>query len=173
VSSTEPLVLRPAEPEDAAGVAEVYLVARRAAAAAGAMPPSVHPDGEVRQWLAERVAADETWVAELDGEVVAYARMTAEWLDDLYVHPDHAGEGIGGALLDLAKGLRPGGFGLWVFESNLAARRFYRRHGLVEVERTDGSGNEEGAPDVRMVWEGSGGELEGDPDPVDETGFGG
>jgi GNAT superfamily N-acetyltransferase len=155
VSSTEPtLLLRPAGPDDAAAVAEVHLAARRAAAAAGGMPPPVHPDHEVLQWVAERVVADETWVAELDGEVVAYARMTAEWLDDLYVHPDHAGEGIGGALLDLAMGLRPDGFGLWVFESNVAARRFYRRHGLVEVERTDGSGNEERAPDVRMEWHG-------------------
>jgi GNAT superfamily N-acetyltransferase len=154
VSSTEPLLLRPAEPEDAPAVADVHLAARRAAAAAGSMPPSVHPDGDVREWLASRVLADETWVAEQRGDVVAYARLTAEWLDDLYVHPAHAGAGVGTALLDLVKGLRPGGFGLWVFESNLAARRFYRRHGLVEAERTDGSGNEEGAPDIRMVWPG-------------------
>jgi chorismate mutase len=42
-----------------------------------------------------------------------------------------------------------------VFETNLAARRFYRRHGLVELEHTDGSGNEEGAPDLRMAWPGA------------------
>jgi ribosomal protein S18 acetylase RimI-like enzyme len=74
------------------------------------------------------------------------------WLDDLYVAPRRAGRGIGSALLDLAKALRPGGFGLWVFEMNGPARRFYERHGLVPVERTDGSGNEERAPDVRYAW---------------------
>ena len=35
------------------------------------------------------------------------------------------------------------------------ARRSTRRHGLVELERTDGSGNEERAPDVRMAWPGA------------------
>jgi len=63
-----------------------------------------------------------------------------------------AGQGIGAALLDLAKALRPGGFSVWVFVSNVGARRFYRRQGLVEVEFTEGSGSEEGVPDVRMTW---------------------
>jgi GNAT superfamily N-acetyltransferase len=170
------VLLRPAEEADAGPVAEVYLAARRAAVPS--MPPPVHPDHEVRAWLAQRLKHDETWVAEEEGEVVAFARMTAEWLDDLYVHPEHAGAGIGSALIDLVKGLRPDGFGLWVFESNHGARRLYRRHGLAEVERTDGSGNEEQAPDVRMVWPdpdrpGSGGELEGDADVVDEGGLAG
>jgi chorismate mutase len=86
--------------------------------------------------------------------VVGYFRMTAEWLDDLYVVPDAAGHGIGRALLEVAKSLRPRGFALWVFETNDAARRFYRRHGLLELEHTDGSSNEERSPDLRMVWPG-------------------
>ena len=46
----------------------------------------------------------------------------------------------------------PGGFCLWVFETNTPARGFYARHGLVELERTDGAGNEEKQPDIRMAW---------------------
>ena len=38
---------------------------------------------------------------------------------------------------------------------NAPARGFYARRGLVELERTDGSGNEERAPDVRMAWPGT------------------
>ncbi len=83
---------------------------------------------------------------------MAYLRLTEEWLDDLYVVPGHARRGIGSALLETAKALRPGGFGLWVFETNAPARAFYAGHGLVEVERTDGSDNEERAPDIRMTW---------------------
>ena len=149
------LVLRPALPEDAAAVAEVHLAARRAAP----MPPAVHADDDVRSWLAGRLApasGDEVWVAEAEGSVVGYARLHEDWLDDLYVHPRHQGQGVGAALLDLTKARRPGGFGLWVFERNTPARRFYARAGLVEVERTDGSGNEEGEPDVRVLWRGVG-----------------
>ena len=39
-----------------------------------------------------------------------------------------------------------------MFESNAPARAFYARHGLVEREHTDGSENEERAPDLRMAW---------------------
>ena len=125
------------------------------------IPPSLHPIEEPHEWKASRIAGShELWVAEEDGALVGYLAVSVtgpqEWLDDLYVAPGRTREGIGTALLDLAKALRPGGFSLWVFVSNEGARRFYRRHGLVEVEVTDGSGNEERAPDVRMTWAGTG-----------------
>ena len=59
------------------------------------MPPGIHPEHEVRAWLTERHRHDEIWVAEVDGDVAAYARFTATWLDDLYVAPDRAGQGLG------------------------------------------------------------------------------
>ncbi len=55
----------------------------------------------------------------------------------------------------MVKQQRPEGFCLWVFESNAPARAFYANRGLIELERTDGSANEEKAPDVRMAWLGS------------------
>jgi GNAT superfamily N-acetyltransferase len=150
----EGLVLRAAIDADAAAVAEVHLQARRTAVPA--MPPSVHTDDEVREWLAGRLraGADEVWVAEEAGRVVGYARLSGDWLDDLYVLPVSAGRGVGSALLQLVVGRRPDGFSLWVFESNGAARGFYRHHGLVELEVTDGTANEEHSPDVRMAWPG-------------------
>jgi GNAT superfamily N-acetyltransferase len=146
----------PADPTDAEAVAAVHLASRRAAQATGQMPTAVHTDDEVRAWLAGRLRKDRVWIAEQDGVAAGYARFTETWLDDLYVLPSHAGQGIGTALLDLVKAHLVSGFGLWVFESNLAARAFYARHGLVEAERTDGSDNEEGAPDIRMAWSGVG-----------------
>ena len=145
------MTLRPAAPEDIDAVVVVQLASRGAAA----MPPGLHPEHEVRAWLTERHRHDAIWVAEVDGAVAAYARFTATWLDDLYVAPDRAGQGLGTALLDLVKAQRPGGFCLWVFEMNTPARGFYARHGLVELERTDGAGNEEKQPDIKMAWAGT------------------
>jgi len=152
---SEPVLLRPAEAADAGEIAEVHLAARRVATAAGHMPPGVHTDDEVRVWLAGRLDRDEVWVAEAEGRVAAYARFTATWLDDLYVEPAAQHAGLGTALLGLVKSLRPDGFGLWVFEANVPARRFYAFHGLEVTLRTDGSENEERAPDLRMEWSGA------------------
>ncbi|MEP9365538.1 GNAT family N-acetyltransferase [Nocardioides sp. CN2-186] len=144
------MLIRPADTADVDAVVAVHLASRGAAA----MPPSIHSDDEVHGWLTGRLAEDEAWVAETEGQVVGYARLTPTWLDDLYVAPSHAGRGIGSALLEVAKAQRPDGFCLWVFEMNAPARAFYRHHGLIELERTDGSANEEKAPDVRMAWVG-------------------
>ena len=145
------LTLRPGEADDVEDLVRVHLASRGAAP----MPPGVHPEHEVRAWLTERQRHDEIWVADVDGLVAAYARMSDSWLDDLYVVPDRCGQGLGSALLDLAKARRPDGFCLWVFEMNTPAREFYLRHGLVELERTDGSGNEEKQPDIKMAWPGT------------------
>jgi chorismate mutase len=80
--------------------------------------------------------------------------VSPDWLEDLYVDRSAQRAGVGGALLDVVKAQRPGGFCLWVFESNEPARAFYRARGLVDLERTDGAGNEEKAPDIRMAWPG-------------------
>jgi chorismate mutase/GNAT superfamily N-acetyltransferase len=145
------LTLRPADRGDAPEVASVHLAARRSAA----MPPPVHPEDEIRGWLDGRLRSTDTvWVAEVDGVVGGYARFTETWLDDLYVAPALAGQGIGSALLDVVKQQRSGGFCLWVFEMNTPARDFYARRGLVELEHTDGSANEERAPDIKMAWPG-------------------
>jgi hypothetical protein len=61
------------------------------------------------------------------------------------------GREIGRRLVDLAKELRPDGLGVWTFQSNRGAIRFYERQGFTALEYTDGA-NEEGAPGVRYQW---------------------
>jgi len=70
----------------------------------------------------------------------------------MLVEPDLTRAGIGTQLIAVAKRERPDGLRLWAFVSNRGAQRFYLRHGFGEVERTDGSDNEEGAPAIRYAW---------------------
>jgi chorismate mutase/GNAT superfamily N-acetyltransferase len=148
---TDPeLMLRPAVADDIPLLVQVMRAAREAAP----MPDLPYTDREVGAHLAARLTMDEMWVADDGDGPVGFARLTGTWLDDLYVVPEGQRSGVGSALLDLAKALRPEGFGLWVFASNVPARAFYARHGLLELESTDGATNDEGAPDLRMVWAG-------------------
>jgi chorismate mutase/GNAT superfamily N-acetyltransferase len=148
------LTLRPATLDDAPAMADLHVDSR--VANVGSMPPMVHDRATTHRWMRQRLeAGSRGWVAESAGEAVGYLVITGEWLDDLFVAPGATGRGIGAALLDVAKSERPDGFCLWVFETNAGARRFYRRHGLLDLERTDGSGNAEAAPDVRMTWPGA------------------
>jgi GNAT superfamily N-acetyltransferase len=147
------VTLRRATPADADAVADLYLRARHAAAD---IPPLVHNDGEIRDWIVGRVIPQtEPWIAENDvAALVGLAVLDADWLDQLYVEPTLTGRGVGAQLLSIAKRERPSGLRLWTFASNIRAQRFYEGHGFVEFERTDGD-NEERAPDILYVWRGS------------------
>jgi GNAT superfamily N-acetyltransferase len=145
------VAIRRAEAADAGAVADVWLRSRHAAVPA--VPAPVHSDADVRRWFASVVVPSrETWLAEADGATVAVLVLDGDEVDQLYVDPGWQGRGIGSELLRLAQERRAGGLALWTFQSNLAARRFYERHGFVAVGWTDGSANEEHAPDVRYAW---------------------
>jgi chorismate mutase/GNAT superfamily N-acetyltransferase len=162
----EELLLRPATTDDLPGIADLHHRVREAAYPH--MPRSLHPLPEVHAWVGSwDLAGQEVWVAAAGpgdgdgdgggdgGALLGYARVHGDWLEDLYVAPQAAGQGVGGTLLDLVKSLRPGGFCLWVFESNTPARGFYEHRGLLDLERTDGDANEEKEPDIRMAWPGA------------------
>lgn len=151
-ATEEDLQLRPAVAEDVDELAELYIATRREAVPA--MPPLPDP-AVVPDHLGRDVREKEVWVAETVEGLVGFLTLAPTWLDALYIGPGQQGRGIGTALLDLAKAQRPDGFGLWVFASNQPARGFYHRHGLLELEHTDGADNDEQAPDVRMAWPGT------------------
>jgi GNAT superfamily N-acetyltransferase len=144
--------LRRAEAGDARAVADVLIRSRRAAT--GSIPAAVHTDDETRKWVSNVVVPQrEVWLAESTaGEALAVMVLDGDWIDQLYVDPAWTGNGLGSRLVDLAKSRRPAGLQLWTFVTNTGARRFYERHGFVVAETTDGSHNEEGQPDVRLVW---------------------
>jgi GNAT superfamily N-acetyltransferase len=95
----------------------------------------------------------EVWlVVAGDGTVLGVMVLDGDWVGQLYVDPAWTRKGLGARFLELAKRRQPGGLQLWTFASNVRAQRFYERHGFTVQERTDGSGNEERAPDLRYAW---------------------
>jgi ribosomal protein S18 acetylase RimI-like enzyme len=142
-------MIRRAEPQDADDIGETF---SKSMATLTFLPP-LHTDEEHRRFMTEMVPVDhEMWVAEEDGRVVGLAAVGAETLGHLYVHPDYQSRGIGSELLDKVKLVHPDGFTLWTFPHNEGACRFYERHGMHVSARGDGSGNEEGLPDVQYEW---------------------
>src|SRR3954447_2640973 len=149
-----PYIVRRAAARDAGEIAEVHTVARREA-----MPylPHLHTDDETRAWVAEVVLPrQEVWVAEADGRVVGVTSLEDDMVQQLYILPGYQGLGIGSALLALAKSRRPDGLRLYAFQRNTRARTFYEHRGFVAIAFGDGSGNEEGEPDVLYEWTGDG-----------------
>jgi len=145
------VLLRTGTDADADAVAELYLRARDHAVPQ--IPPSVHSQDEVRDWIRGLLQGQQVWLAAAgDGMLLGLMVLTGDWVQELYVDPAHTSNGYGAQLLELAKQRRPEGLQLWTFQSNLRAQQFYERHGFAVEERTDGSRNEERAPDLRYVW---------------------
>jgi len=104
---------------------------------------------------------EEVWVAEEDGRLLGFLGIEASRnlggaavLEKLYVEPAEQNRGVGSALLDKAKELRPDELYLWVFQKN-PARRLYERHGFELVRLTDGADNMEREPDALYRWPGA------------------
>jgi chorismate mutase/GNAT superfamily N-acetyltransferase len=142
-------VLRPGSAADLDAVHEVFV----AASAGPGQPEERRTPEQVRAWITGLLdRGQQLWVAVRGEEVLGFVTVEDSWVPLLFVHPTRPGRGVGAALIDLVKALRPHGFGLRVHQSNERARSFYRRHGLVELERTDGSGYTDGSPDVQLAW---------------------
>jgi putative acetyltransferase len=140
--------IRRGQSGDVEAVARLFRAVRRTC-----LPylPDLHTAEEDLGFFCDRVFAEcEVWVAEA-GAIEAFIAFRNGWIDHLYVHPEAQRRGLGKALLALAmKTQLP--LRLWVFQRNTAAIRFYRGLGFHEIERTDGSRNEEREPDLLMEW---------------------
>jgi GNAT superfamily N-acetyltransferase len=141
-------VLRRANPHDVDAIAGLF----ERIFATMTYLPVLHTIDEHRAWFGARLVDHEAWVWDEDGEVRGYMLLGDEELLHLYLGVGMTGRGVGAELLAHAKARRPSGFFLWTFQQNEGARRFYERYGLTATDFGDGSGNEEGVPDVRYEW---------------------
>jgi GNAT superfamily N-acetyltransferase len=113
--------------------------------------PVLHDRGEDRRFLRHLIRRhDVTTLRDWRGAQGFLAR-DGEVIHALYLAPGARGRGFGKRLLDRAKEASDR-LELWTFQANAAARAFYAREGFAEVQFTNGEGNDEHLPDVRMTW---------------------
>lgn len=114
--------------------------------------PRVHTLEEDRGFGEFLIRKTDVTVAIDEGKVVGFLALQGCVVQALYIAKNARGFGIGARLLDRAKQGLPR-LELWTFQANHKARQFYAREGFSEVLETDGNGNDEKLPDVKLAWE--------------------
>ena len=139
-------VMRSAEPQDADGLAQCVTAAYEIyIPRMGGQPP-----GPMLADYAEVIAQHQVWVAEADGVIIGgLVLMPYEdyiLLDNIAVHPNHQGQGVGRALLELADAeAMLQGYGelrLYTHVTMTENIALYTRLGWVETHRGEQDGYE-------------------------------
>jgi GNAT superfamily N-acetyltransferase len=138
---------------DSEAIAAVYLASRKECIP---YAPLAHSDEAVYYWVAEvLIKTNHIIAASKEGVVYGFIATASvegrQWINHLYIHPQHTGLGIGSALLEYVLNNIPRPVYLYTFQANTSARRFYERYGFLALEFGNGSGNEEGCPNVLYV----------------------
>lgn len=94
---------------------------------------------------------NDVWVVEVNGSAAAFMAIAGDFIDQLYVDPDHQRSGLGKALLDHAKALSPEHLWLFTLQINTNGRAFYEKNGFRAV-KFGVSPPPESEPDVEYHW---------------------
>lgn len=145
------LIIREYQPQDFDAVTILWRLAREKS-----VPEFQRQKGhffyEDQEYFSGKILQrDKVWVAELDERPVAFMAMENDFIDQLYVHPDHWRQGIGEALLNFAKSRCPEHLWLYTLQVNVNARAFYEKNGFV-AEKFGYSDPPENEPDVQYHW---------------------
>jgi putative acetyltransferase len=92
----------------------------------------IHTPEEDRAFFRDNVwSRCEVWGA-FNDEMIGFIAFAWEWIDHLYVLPESQRQGMGRALLEVAKTARTC-LQLWTFQKNLPARAFHEKTGFLAV----------------------------------------
>jgi GNAT superfamily N-acetyltransferase len=97
------------------------------------------------------VASCDLWVVEQDGLVAAFMGINKDFINHLYVAPDHHRQGIGRFMLEHARDLSHDHLWLYTHTANFMARAFYENNGFVAT-KFGTSPAPENEPDVEYHW---------------------
>ncbi len=112
----------------------------------------LHTPSEDHAYFRDQIFARcDVWGA-IDDGLIGLIAFRDGWIEQFYVLPARQRQGVGEALLKIAKAACPE-LHLWTFQRNAPARRFYEKRGFVALEETDGSRNEEREPDILYRWQ--------------------
>ncbi len=140
-------LLRPAQPTDAGGtgaILEGFMEETR-------WMPKLYSGAEVIGFCGQMIDRGWVTVAVRNRRVLGFVARDGDEIKSFFVAAGARGQGIGQQMMQDAMARRDT-LRLTVFAANHGAVRFYRRAGFAEVGKGDGSGNEEGLPDIRLVW---------------------
>ncbi|MBN9670630.1 GNAT family N-acetyltransferase [Roseibium aggregatum] len=124
------------------------------------LSPDPYPREVVATWMAGRASDDyledcrnqQIWIAELGSVPIGFAHGVPGELKRLFVDADHAGRGVGAALLERAlRDTTPDGHGIVKIEATLNAAPFYEKWGFKEVGRSVFPGRDEGLPQIDVI----------------------
>lgn len=127
------ILLRPATQADYDSIAAIW---HASAGLPGVGPAQLPSLARLRERV--DIEIDAGWqvtVAEAGTEIVGFlaVKPAPAILDQLFMHPEARGLGLGQLLLDAAKAQMPDGFTLFTRPGNAPARRFYEKHGLTQL----------------------------------------
>jgi len=96
---------------------------------------------------------DAGWVraAYADDVLAGFIARKGTEIHGLCVAPAMEGTGVARKLVANAK-RKAKMLGLWSYQANTRATRFYQKAGFKEITRTDGAGNDAHLPDIRFEW---------------------
>jgi ribosomal protein S18 acetylase RimI-like enzyme len=143
--------IRPYRPEDFDAVTILWRISREKS-----LPDFQRVHGhffyEDQWYFREHILPENAvYVAELDGKIAGFMAIKGDFIDHLYIHPDHWRAGLGRAFLDFALTLSPDHLWLYTLQVNTNARAFYEKNGFVAT-KFGVSPPPENAPDVEYHW---------------------
>lgn len=145
------MTIRPYRAEDFDAVTILWRIARERS-----LPEFQRLKGhffyEDQEYFRDHILVDDgVWVQEHAGSAAAFLAMREDFIDHLYVHPDHWRAGLGRRFLEFARNLSPDHLWLYTLQINTAARAFYEKNGF-KAEKFGQSPPPENEPDVEYHW---------------------
>ena len=143
---TAPLI-RPARSLDAGKLADILAAAN----AEFDWLPSLYTSAEEIMLIGDMIEAGWVRAAYVDEALAGFIARKGTEIHALCLRPHLQGQGVGRALMrDAQRNAKK--LGLWSYQANDRATRFYERAGFTEMIRTDGAGNDAHLPDIRFEW---------------------